>query len=261
MVDTLSARETVMPPATKEDYIIRLLETLVEGRVEEIGPTPNLFVKEFDLAAGATQVVTADTLPDRWVIYARPNSGALLRVFMGGDVPKVNAYECMDGQRLVLTARNQQVAVFNSGGLTAHVFVVAVGGGLEFDVTGLPGQFFIVPAILGVDTTAAAGGALTLTLPAVVGMYHYITRIRIAEFAAALLAAAAVPVIVTSTNLPGNRTITFPARAMPQGELAIEIVTPPGPIRSVAANTATTLVMPATGNAIWHATVDYYAAP
>jgi hypothetical protein len=118
-----------------------------------------------------------------------------------------------------------------------------------------------IPATLAVTNTAAAGAAVTLSLGAPGAfLFHYITRIIIQRFATAAMTAAAAPVLVTTTNLPGSRVFTFPADAALQGSIYSEIVEPTHPIKSIAANTASTIVCPATPNVIWRATADYYVA-
>jgi hypothetical protein len=115
---------------------------------------------------------------------------------------------------------------------------------------------------LSVTNTGASGAAVTLTLAAPgAGLFHFIDRIVIQRFAAAALTAAATPVLVTTTNLPGSRVFSVPADAALQGTIATEIVEPARPLRSSAANTATTIVAPVTTGAIWRITADYDVAP
>ena len=113
-----------------------------------------------------------------------------------------------------------------------------------------------------VTVTAASGVIATLSLPAPgAGLRQYITYISINRIAAALLSAAATPVLVTTTNIPGALIFSIPADAAAQGTgLAIrEDFT--YPIASTALNTATTIVGPATTNVIWRITAGYYVAP
>lgn len=113
-----------------------------------------------------------------------------------------------------------------------------------------------------VTNTGASGAAVTLTLPSPgTGLYHRIDRIVIQRFAAAALTAAATPVLVTTTNLPGSRVFSMPAEAAAQGSLYTETFEPARPIRSSAANTATTIVAPITAGVIWRLTADYDIAP
>lgn len=117
-------------------------------------------------------------------------------------------------------------------------------------------------AELAVTVTAAIGVAATLTIPAAgAGLFHYITRLQVQRFAGAVLTPAATPVLVTTTNLPGARVLSFPAEAAAQGTIYSEIIEPSQPLRSSAANTATTIVCPATTGVIWRVTADYYVAP
>jgi hypothetical protein len=115
-----------------------------------------------------------------------------------------------------------------------------------------------IPTNLCVTTTGAIGAAVTATIPAATGLHHYITQIRIERFAGALLTAAAAPVVVTTTNLPGSRAYSIDASAAAQGTLVEKRDMTVTPIKSTAAGTATTIVAPATTNVIWRITVDYY---
>jgi hypothetical protein len=116
---------------------------------------------------------------------------------------------------------------------------------------------------LAVTATGASGAAVTLTLPAPgAGLRHYITGIRIRRFAAATLTAAATPVVVTTTNLPGSVAFTCGAEALAQGVAAQEVIEDFAfPLMATAQNTATTIVCPATTNVIWRATAWYQVAP
>lgn len=116
---------------------------------------------------------------------------------------------------------------------------------------------------LAVTAVGAAGAAVTLTLPAPgVGLRHYITAIRIRRFAAATLTAAATPVTITTTNLPGAIAFTCGAEALAQGVSAQEVMEDFAfPLMANAQNTATTIVCPATPNVIWRASAWYQVAP
>lgn len=117
-----------------------------------------------------------------------------------------------------------------------------------------------IPSTTIATTTGTAGAAVTLTVAAPgAGLSHYITGIYITKFAAALLTAAATPVLVTTTNIGGSPVFSFSAAADPQGT-AVEIVRQFGgnPLKSAAQNTATTIVCPATTATIWRVQVAYY---
>lgn len=111
----------------------------------------------------------------------------------------------------------------------------------------------------GVGGTAAAGAALTVTLPAVVGKNHFITFLQIVAYAAAATTGVATPVVVTTTNMPGGDAYTFPT-ALAIGTVAEQKYEAGRPIKSAVANTATTIVCPATTGVIWRVNVDYYVA-
>jgi hypothetical protein len=118
----------------------------------------------------------------------------------------------------------------------------------------------VTPGIVTVLGAAGAAATLTLAAPGV-GLRHYITYLSINRFATALLTAAAVPVAVTTTNLPGTLAFSFAADAAPQGTLDRWREDFAYPLAAVAQNTATTIVCPATTAVIWRVTAGFYVAP
>ncbi len=107
--------------------------------------------------------------------------------------------------------------------------------------------------------TAAANTAATLTLTAGgAGLYHYITSLHISRNATAALAGTAT-LVITTTNLPGSLAWSV-GNAMAAGGTQVDIqMSFPNPLKSSAANTNTTIVMPAPGAAVlWRATATYY---
>ena len=116
-----------------------------------------------------------------------------------------------------------------------------------------------IPNTLCVSVTALAGVALTATLPAAgTGLFQYISRLLVQRHTSALLTAGATPTIVTTTNMPGARQFSIPADAAAQGTVFQALLEQSGPIKSSAANTALTIVCPATPSVIWRVTADYY---
>lgn len=112
---------------------------------------------------------------------------------------------------------------------------------------------------LGVTVTATAGSAVTATLPAVSGKFHYITLINIVAYTTAARTGSATPILVTSTNLATSYTWNFQT-AGAIGTSENQNVSPVSTIKSSVANTATTIVCPATANVIWRVNIFYYAA-
>lgn len=112
-----------------------------------------------------------------------------------------------------------------------------------------------------VEVKSAANTGITITLAAAgAGLFHYITHIRLGRASTAALAGAAT-LDYTSTNLNGWR-ITV-GNAMAAGGTQIDhdqdYATP---LRSAAANTATTIVLPAMGAAVLgQGFVHYYTGP
>lgn len=113
-------------------------------------------------------------------------------------------------------------------------------------------------ATLMVTATGAVSAAVTATLPAVAGLRHYIDRISILRSATAALTAAATPVVVTTTNIPGLPGVTFGSDAGGIG-LDVERVLEFGGagIAGSALNTATTIVAPVWTGVIWRINVAY----
>jgi hypothetical protein len=117
-------------------------------------------------------------------------------------------------------------------------------------------------ATLMVTATAAANTGFTLTLPAAgAGLFHYITSINIMRNATAVLAGTAT-LIYTTTNLPGNPAWSV-GNAMVAGGTQLDLNSEPcRPLKSSAANTATTIVAPAAGVAVLcRINVQYYTGP
>lgn len=117
-----------------------------------------------------------------------------------------------------------------------------------------------VPATLLQSVTGATGAAVTATLPAVAGQFHYITLLEIVKCFAAANGASATPLVVTTTNLPGPAAYTFGQPAGAIGVIDRMTHIPNSPLRSSVVNTATAIVCPATVGIIWRVNVYYYAA-
>ncbi len=109
---------------------------------------------------------------------------------------------------------------------------------------------------------AAAAVTLTIATPGV-GLRHYLTYIAVQRVngTAAALTAAAGPVNVTSTNIPGAMIIPFANDALPAGAIDRWREDFAYPLAASAQNTATTIVCPATPGVIWRVTAGYYVAP
>ena len=111
---------------------------------------------------------------------------------------------------------------------------------------------------LWVPATAATGVAATASLPAAgAGLFHYITSISISLYATAARVGSATPVTVTSTNLPGSAAWNFPtAQAIgAMDRVSPDLVTP---IKSLVANTISTVAAPIATTGIWRLNVGYF---
>lgn len=111
-------------------------------------------------------------------------------------------------------------------------------------------------ATLSVTATGAAAAAVTLTLPAVVGLFHNISYLSITAYTTVARVGSATPVLVTTTNLSGSPAFTF-ASAAAVGTTDIKSFDFPQPVKSSVANTATTIVCPATASIIWRINLFY----
>lgn len=110
--------------------------------------------------------------------------------------------------------------------------------------------------------TGAAGAAVTLTIAAPgAGLRQYITYLRISRIASALLTAAAAPVVVTTTNLPGSLAFSIQADAAAQGVIYSWQEDFAYPVQASAQNTAVTIVCPLTTGVIWRVTAGYQVRP
>jgi hypothetical protein len=118
----------------------------------------------------------------------------------------------------------------------------------------------VQPSTTVVTQTAAVNTLTTATLAAAgAGLFHYITRIEIECYSTAARAGAAAPLIATSTNLPGTLSWNFQT-AGAIGTCEKYMADYASPIKSSTANTATTIVGPATANVIWKIKVYYYTS-
>jgi hypothetical protein len=109
-----------------------------------------------------------------------------------------------------------------------------------------------------VSVTGAVSTSVTATLPAVLGLRHYIDRIDVQRSATAALATSATPVVVTTTNIPGSLALTFGSDSGVIGVDKMQIVDFGSSGMAVTAtNTATTIVAPVYTNVIWRINVVY----
>lgn len=118
----------------------------------------------------------------------------------------------------------------------------------------------IAPAIGTIVGASGAATTLTIASPGV-GLRPYLTYLSVNRFAAAVLTAAAAPVTVTTTNLPGALALSIPADAAALGTMDRWREDFAYPLATSAQATATTIVCPATVGVIWRITAGYYVAP
>lgn len=115
------------------------------------------------------------------------------------------------------------------------------------------------PATTVVSTMGTISNASTLTLASPgVGLFHYITSILVQRYAGAALTGAATPVLVTSTNIPGSPVWSIDTAGAIGTSFIHRENYAGNPLKSTAANTATTIVAPVYTSAIWRLTATYY---
>jgi len=115
-----------------------------------------------------------------------------------------------------------------------------------------------IPSNLHITAVASAATA-TATLPAAgAGMFHYITNINIARATTAAVVGSAL-LTHTSTNLPGTPAWTA-GNAIAIGQSIIDLdYTPTTPLKSLVANTNTTIVAANSGAGVsGRVNVSYY---
>jgi hypothetical protein len=106
--------------------------------------------------------------------------------------------------------------------------------------------------------TAAVGVAVTLTLPAVAGLRHYLDFIKVTRSATAALTASASPVLITTTNLPGAPVLTLGQDAGGIGvDRDVQFDFGSSGLAATALGTPTTIVCPAYVGVIWRASAAY----
>lgn len=125
-----------------------------------------------------------------------------------------------------------------------------------------------MPALLNVSQAPAANTGGTITLPAVAGMFHYITNFQCTlAMNPATAQVGAAPVFVTTTNLAGTPAWAVPIAGnalastggLGNAGLVVADTSWGNPLKSSAANTNTTFVLPAPGAACTiRGNVQYY---
>jgi hypothetical protein len=208
-------------------------------------------------AAGALTLVFEGTI-DGVNYFARP--GFAFAQLIGATllaeqyVPSIIIATTATGQYVVGVTGLRRVRIRVSAYTSGNVTVAARATPSDFVIYGRP-----VPATLHVTATAAANTAATATLPAAgVGLFHYITHISLMRNATAALVGSAT-LIHTSTNLPGTPAWSV-GNAMAAGGTQVDLdYAPASPLKSLVANTATTIVMAAGGAAVLNrVNVSYY---
>ena len=112
-----------------------------------------------------------------------------------------------------------------------------------------------------IQTATGAAAIATATLPAAgVGLFHYITSIRLERYMTAVGTASATRNAATTTNLNGL-AFTLPGDAAAQGVQSVPTdFQPITPVRSAVANTATTVATPLVAGTTYLITVVYFTA-
>ncbi len=109
-----------------------------------------------------------------------------------------------------------------------------------------------------VTATAASGIAVTATLPAVVGLRHYIDRVDVVRSASGPFTSSSSAVLVTMTNIPGLPVLTFGADTGGTGVDKIQSIDfGASGMAAISSGTATTVVCGIYVGVIWRVNVAY----
>jgi hypothetical protein len=104
--------------------------------------------------------------------------------------------------------------------------------------------------------SSASGAAITLSLAGVASNFHYLSYLQIVAYNTAARTGGVTPVTVTTSNITGSPAFTF-GSAGAVGANEIQTFDFPEELKSTTANTATTVVCPATTGVIWRVNVVY----
>ena len=126
---------------------------------------------------------------------------------------------------------------------------------------GLSGAVSILSPVESVTIAPAANTGGTVTLPALAGLFHYLTGLHVQRNATAALAGTAT-LAITTTNLPATLVFNV-GNAMLAGGTQTDLdLVWVNPLKSLVIGTATTIVFPAPGAAVlWTATAYFYTGP
>lgn len=169
----------------------------------------------------------------------------LIDALVAANTVRIYAIPC--GQLKKLRVR---VSAYTSGSCVAS-FTADDTDSLNTAITGKPSTLYLT-------ATGAASAAVTATLPAVTGLRHIIDFIQVTRSATAALTAAATPVLVTTTNIPGAPVLTFGSDVAGIGiDKDVKLDFGSTGLSATALGTATTVVAPVYTGVIWRIYVSY----
>jgi hypothetical protein len=240
-------------------------------------PVRDDYVNTGTITALAGEVVI-DLRGANQVIAELRTIAAVMTIAVEGSTDGVN-YRDLPGQRrdslgwvlsVVLASATVELAIPSGGyrfvrlrptAYTSGTVAITLRASLAA-VLSVPVQLPPYPSTLHVTATGAAGAAVTLTLPAPgAGLRQYVRHLRIDRFQSALGVAAATPVLITTTNLPGSPVYSVSQRAAEQGALETLPYEYGAPLQATAQNTALTFVAPVQAQTLWRLSAWYHVAP
>jgi len=189
----------------------------------------------------------------KYAVEVIPVTGTIVTITQSQSVPSTVLLSSIRTQLQNIYTQTRAIL----DGLTLDAWDNAAGqswDGSTWAATNLITDLPFTEPVLGVTATGAAAAGVTLTLPAVAGKFHNISSISITAYSTAARTGGAVPILVTSTNLPGSPVWTF-ASAAAIGTTDKELFK--DSIKSINPNTSTTIVCPATASIIWRVQVFY----
>lgn len=231
--------ELVLDVNGDESALVYIQSTAFIGTLEFTGASNNDATQFFTVAAYPYSIgCVGGTIP----LAGQP---ILSDALVAANTSRVYAIPC--GQLKKLRVR---VSAYTSGSCVCTIISETQGS--------INTAIAAKPSTLLQSATGAASAAVTATLPSAPGLRHVINFISVTRSATAALTASATPVLVTTTNLPGNPVLNFGADVGGIGvDKEVKLDFGASGLAATTLGTATTIVAPVYTGVIWRINVAY----